>query len=114
MGGIGGSYAMNVSSTYEEIKGTSSGYNIASAKPNTTYTTQSTPNQMGYTNGFNQFDMFLQAGYNYQVFRNLMIQIGVQQGLMDVTKNTYFNNNIKNTQTRFSLGIKYSFKRNNN
>lgn len=114
MGGIGASYAMNVSSTYEEVKGTSTGYNTISSKPYTNYTTTSTKNQLGFTNGFNQFDMFLHAGYSYQVFKNWMLQLGVQKGLFDATKNTYFNNTIKNTQTRFSLGIKYSFKRNNN
>ena len=113
MVGVGAIYSMNVSSTYEEIKGTSSGYNTTTNAAKKVYTTTATKNQLGYTNGFNNLDIFLQAGYSYQAFRTLAFQIGVQQGLFDMTKNSYFNNTIKNTQIRFSLGIKYSFKRNN-
>jgi hypothetical protein len=114
MASIGASYSMNVLSTYEAFKSTSSGFNSTTNKINTTSMTTSTKNQLGYQAGIKQLDVFLQAGYSYQVFKNCMIQLGIQKGLFDVTKNTYFNNSIKNTQNRLSVGIKYSFNRNNN
>ena len=113
MGSIGASYSMNVLSTYEEVKSTSAGFSSTLNKINTTYTSTTTKNQLGYQTGFNQLDIFLQVGYSYQVFKNSMLQLGIQQGLFDITKNTYFKNTIKNRQTRLSLGIKYSFNRNN-
>jgi hypothetical protein len=113
MGSIGASYSMNVLSTYEEVKSSSAGFSSTLNKINTTHTSTTTKNQLGYQTGFNQLDVFLQVGYSYQVFKNCMIQLGIQQGLFDITKNAYFNNTIKNTQTRLSLGIKYSFNRNN-
>jgi hypothetical protein len=113
MGSIGASYLLNILSTFEEVKSSSAGFSSTLNKINTTYTSTTSKNQLGYQTGFNQLDVFLQAGYSYQVFKNSMLQLGVQQGLFDITKNTYFNNTIKNTQTRFSLGFKYSFNRNN-
>ena len=113
MGSIGASYSMNVLSTYEEVKSSSAGFSSTLNKINTTYTSTTSKNQLGYQTGFNQLDVFLQVGYSYQVFKNSMVQFGIQQGLFDITKNAYFNNTIKNTQTRLSLGIKYSFNRNN-
>jgi hypothetical protein len=112
MASIGASYAMNVLSTYEEFKTSSNGFNSTVNKINTT--TTSMKNQLGYQTGINRLDIVLQAGYSYQIFKHSMIQFGIQKGLIDMTKNAYFQNVIKNTQTRISVGIKYSFKRNDN
>lgn len=94
MASIGGSYAMDVSSSVK-----------ANSQAKAT-------NQNGYRSGFNAVDIFAGLGYSVQVFRNLMLQFGFQYGILDRTKNDYFNSNQHHSQTRFSLGIKYSFSRN--
>lgn len=94
MASIGGSYAMDVSSSVK-----------ANSQAKAT-------NQNGYRSGFNAVDIFAGLGYSVQVFRNLMLQFGFQYGFLDRTKNDYFNSNQHHSQTRFSLGIKYSFSRN--
>lgn len=94
MASIGGSYAMDVSSSVK-----------ANSQAKAT-------NQNGYRSGFNAVDIFAGLGYSVQVFRNLMLQFGFQYGFLDRTKNAYFNSNQHHSQTRFSLGIKYSFSRN--
>nr|HPI55528.1 hypothetical protein [Chitinophagaceae bacterium] len=94
MASIGGSYAMDVSSSVK---------NNSQVKA---------VNQNGYRTGFNAFDVFAGLGYSVQIFRNMMVQLGVQYGFLDRTKNAYFNSTQHNSQTRFSLGIKYSFSRN--
>ena len=94
MASIGGSYAMDASSSVK---------NNSQVKA---------VNQNGYRTGFNAFDVFAGLGYSVQIFRNMMVQFGVQYGFLDRTKNAYFNSSQHNSQTRFSLGIKYSFSRN--
>ncbi|MBL7765206.1 MAG: hypothetical protein JNJ58_03880 [Chitinophagaceae bacterium] len=71
-------------------------------------------NQYGYRTGFNQLDMFLQAGYMYQISQRIQAQLFFQQGFFDMTKDSYFNNTVTNAQSRLSIGIKYNFKRNGN
>ncbi len=94
MASIGASYSLDVSSSVKDNQ------------------TANATNKNGYSTGFNPFDFFVGAGYGYQLTNRIMIQLNIQQGFMDMTKNTYFNNTNKNTQTRLSVGLKYSFSRN--
>ncbi|MBP6625543.1 MAG: hypothetical protein KA198_10250, partial [Chitinophagaceae bacterium] len=94
MASIGASYSLDVSSAVKENQ------------------TANSMTKNGYSTGFNPFDFFLGAGYGYQLSKKMMIQLNLQQGFMDMTKNAYFNNTNKNTQTRISIGLKYSFSRN--
>jgi hypothetical protein len=94
MASIGASYSLDVSSSVKDNQ------------------TANAITKNGYSTGFNPFDFFLGAGYGYQLSKKMMIQLNFQQGFMDMTKNTYFNNANKNTQTRISIGLKYSFSRN--
>jgi hypothetical protein len=96
MASIGAMYSFNVGTKVENVE------------------TSQSIEKTGYRSGFNQFDAFANVGYSYQIMKKIMLQISVQQGFMDMTKNSYFNNAISNTQTRIQLGIKYNFKRNDN
>ncbi len=109
MASLGMSYSFDVSS---KVTTTTSSSNAGAPAPSTKSVTTSSSTQTGYRTGFNQFDVFAQFGYGYRVANRIMIQAAVQQGFFDMTKNSYFSNSVTNTQTRFSLGLKYNFKRN--
>jgi hypothetical protein len=57
-------------------------------------------------------DLFLQAGYQFKLNDQISFALWYQQGLLDATRNAYFENNATDRQTRFGVGIKYSFSRN--
>ena len=104
---IGATYAFDVSSRVSQTSmsnntGTTS---VGTKTPTTVSTTQS-----GYRTGYNQGDVFMQVGYSYRVFQGVMLQCILQQGFLDMTRNQYFNNSVRNTQTRISVGIHYQFK----
>ena len=90
--------------------GVSYAYDIASDVKETK--DASTKKQFGYSTGFNQLDVFAQIGYGLRLSDRTMFQLMYQQGFIDMTKNTYFNNSNKDKQTRISIGFKYSFHRN--
>ncbi len=90
--------------------GVSYAYDIASDVKETK--DASTKKQFGYSTGFNQLDVFAQIGYGLRLSDRTMFQLMYQQGFIDMTKNTYFNNTNKDKQTRISIGFKYSFHRN--
>lgn len=66
----------------------------------------------GYRNGFNPWDVLMQIGYSYNLTNKLSALLMWQQGIMDMTKNNYFDKTQKHTQAKISIGIKYNFKRN--
>lgn len=109
MAAIGAMYSLDVSSKVTER---SVSNNTGTPSINSKMATTTTTTESGYRSGYNQFDMFAQIGYSYKVNNALMFQLAFQQGFFDMTKNSYFNNNLNNTQTRLSLGLKYNFKRN--
>jgi hypothetical protein len=67
--------------------------------------------EYGYNGGFEKLDVFTQFGYAFQLSPSLKIETAVAQGLRDLTKNTYFKNNVADRQTRMSVGLKYVFNR---
>jgi predicted porin len=94
LGGVGASYSFALSSNVKENQ-------------------QATATQSyNYRGGFNQLDLFVQAGYLYKVNNAFSLFGYWQQGLIDATDNTYFNNSISTKQSKVSVGIKYNFKRN--
>lgn len=109
MAAIGAMYSLDVSS---KVTQRSLSNNTGTPAVNSKMATTSTSTESGYRSGFNQFDVFAQIGYSYKVNQSVMLQFTFQQGFFDMTKNSYFNNTLNNTQTRLSLGLKYNFKRN--
>ncbi len=109
MASLGVSYSFDVSS---EVTQTSMSNNAGYAGGNTKAATSKTNTTSGYRTGFNPFDVYAQVGYSYRFAERFMLQAMVQQGFFDMTKNAYFSNSVRNTQTRISLGLKYTFKRN--
>jgi hypothetical protein len=66
----------------------------------------------GYSSALNMMDVFAQLGYQYQVNPKLSATVLLQQGFMDISKNSFFNNTTQHSQSKMSLGLKYNFKRN--
>ena len=93
LAGFGASYSLDVSGTVQDNQ-----VNSKSA--------------YGYRSGFNPLDLFLQAGYQFKLNDQISFALWYQQGLLDATRNAYFENNATDRQTRFGVGIKYSFSRN--
>jgi hypothetical protein len=86
--------------------------------------------EYGYLDGFKRLDFFTQIGYQYAINKWLSLQLLYQKGLLNITDIDFFNSTSSphsattfsaepkrtlqtiNTQTRLSIGLKYSFKRN--
>ena len=66
----------------------------------------------GYSSALNMMDVFAQLGYQYQINPKLSATVLLQQGFMDISKNSFFNNTIQHSQSKMSIGLKYNFKRN--
>lgn len=93
LAGFGASYSLDVSGTVQDNQ-------------------VNTKSVYGYRSGFNPLDLFLQAGYQFKLNDQISFALWYQQGLLDATRNAYFGNNATDRQTRFGVGIKYSFSRN--
>lgn len=96
---------------YSKVSTTVMTNNVGFAGNNTKQVNTSSSNEYGYRGGFTNFDAFVQFGYSYNLFKNLMLQAAYQQGFIDNTKNSYFKNSMNHTQSRLSIGLKYNFKR---
>mgnify|MGYP000359676832 CR=1 FL=1 len=64
--------------------------------------------QWGHTNGFNNFDFALVAGYEYSIKPKLNIGMRLNYGLMDVTKNEYFGSDSFDNNVQFRVYLKYA------
>lgn len=90
-GGLGVNLALNSVSLYEDSKSNGG------------------QNQFGYMNGLRFVDINASLGYEFSVSRRLGIGIFYQQGLFDVTKNDYFNNQHNDQNARGGLRLRYKF-----
>lgn len=106
--GLGMCYQPDV---YSKVSKTSMTSNAGFAGNVTRQLKENATSEFGYRSGFSNFDAFVQFGYSYNLFKNLMLQAAYQQGFIDNTKNSYFKNSTNNTQSRISIGLKYNFKR---
>jgi hypothetical protein len=68
----------------------------------------------GYGVGFNRLDIGAQLGFSFAATRALSIDINAQQGLTDITNNTYFKNTINDKQRRASIGLRYKLGKRRN
>lgn len=101
---LGANWTMDVSSKVTETRSVNTGFpGNATRQP-----VSSSSSQTGYRSGFNPFDVYAQIGYCYRFQQRYMLQLSVQQGFFDMTKNSFFGNNLRNTQSRISLGLKYT------
>ncbi|MEN9340065.1 MAG: hypothetical protein RIQ62_1377, partial [Bacteroidota bacterium] len=105
---LGGMYNADVMSTITEASwSVNNGYG---SSLNRNGNTSSKPSS-GYRDGFQSFDIMAGLGYQYQMNDHLQWQMILQQGLLDMTRNTYFKQNQSDKQTRLLIGVRYTFKR---
>ncbi|HNF72171.1 MAG TPA: hypothetical protein PLP34_07155 [Chitinophagaceae bacterium] len=102
-------YHLDVQGTYKEAGMTS---NAGYSGVNTKTPAVQTQTVSGYRNAIQPWDIYFGIGYAAQWKKNLQFQLMFQQGIRDVSKDSYFNNSQTNTQSRLSIGLRYTFKRN--
>jgi len=66
-----------------------------------------TPNQWGYTAGFNRVGAMAIFNYSFKVYNEFWITMMVQKGFTDMTKTDYFTTNSKDKNLNLRIGIQY-------
>jgi hypothetical protein len=72
-------------------------------------TTDYTPNQWGYTDGFNRFGTIAIFNYAFNVYNEFWLTMMVQKGFTDLTKADYFTTNSKDKNFNLRIGLQYQF-----
>jgi hypothetical protein len=72
-------------------------------------TTDYTPNQWGYTDGFNRLGTIALFNYAFNVYNELWLTMMVQKGFTDLTKANYFTTNSKDKNFNLRIGVQYQF-----
>ena len=88
--GIGLSYLLNINSNIKNFD-------------------ETTVNEFGYKDGFNPISAFMQIGYRYTINNKISLSLNYQQGLTDITKNSFFTLNRYNSSTHIQAGLRYEF-----
>ncbi len=101
VGGANISYLLNTNSTIDRTRFTTLG-----GKQVPTQTKESQ-----YKKGISPFDVQLQLGVEYKINNNLHIGLLANSGLLDVSRNNYYNTTVFNRNSRLQLYIKYDFIR---
>ncbi len=68
-----------------------------------------TKEKFGLSKGFENFDYGARAAYELPLTGKLNLKLGVQVGLADLTKNSYYNNHSFNNNTCFQMQLIYDF-----
>ncbi|MBL7773826.1 MAG: outer membrane beta-barrel protein [Chitinophagaceae bacterium] len=106
-GGLGMTYSFQTSGKLEQTTYSPQAYNL---NPSQSKSQTNTSLVSEYNKGFQTFDFFLQAGYSYRFMERWSSQILIQQGFLDISKNSYYNNTIRNNLTRVSIGLKFNLR----
>lgn len=72
-------------------------------------TSDYTPNQWGYTDGFNRFGTMAIFNYAFNVYNEFWLTMMVQKGFTDFTKSDYFTTNSKDENFNLRIGVQYQF-----
>ncbi len=67
-------------------------------------------NQNGYQSAYNRLDITLNLGYEYSIYKNLNAGIAAQIGLMDISKNEIFQNNVYDNNLQCRVYLSYDLK----
>jgi hypothetical protein len=70
-------------------------------------------NTLGYLHGIRAWDVFFQAGYQWQWHERMALQVLWQAGLRDMTNNTILSSNRIQRNNGLMVGLRYSFVRSN-
>lgn len=65
-------------------------------------------NKFGYMEGYNRFDVGLVVGYEHSIAPRWNLGARFNYGLLDVTKNAYFQNTQMDRNKQFRLYVTYS------
>lgn len=68
-----------------------------------------TPNQWGYTQGFNRFGTVAMFNYAFNIYNEFWLTMMVQKGFTDLTKADYFTTNSKDKNFNLRIGVQYQF-----
>lgn len=90
--GAGFEYLLNVKSDVKEF-----GTNVY------------TPNQWGYTDGFNRLGTMAIFNYAFNVYNEFWLTMMVQKGFTDMTKADYFTTNSTDKNFNLRIGVQYLF-----
>ena len=63
--------------------------------------------ESGFVNGFKKYDLAIVAGYEIVLVKNLNAGIRLNYGLIDVTNNSYYQNNSKDYNISVALSFRY-------
>ena len=72
-------------------------------------TSNYTPNQWGYTDGFNRFGTMAIFNYAFNVYNEFWLTMMVQKGFTDMTKEDYFTTNSRDKNFNLRIGVQYLF-----
>lgn len=72
-----------------------------------------TKNTLGYLHGIRAWDLFFQAGYQWQWHKRMALHVLWQAGLRDMTDNKILSSNRIQRNNGLMLGLRYSFVRSN-
>lgn len=72
-------------------------------------TSNYTPNQWGYTEGFNRLGAIALFNYSFNVYNEFWLTMMVQKGFTDLTKSDYFTTNSKDKNFNLRIGLQYQF-----
>lgn len=70
-------------------------------------------NTLGYLHGIRAWDVFFQAGYQWQWHERMALQVLWQAGLRDMTNNNLLSSNRIQRNNGLMVGLRYSFVRSN-
>lgn len=59
--------------------------------------------------GLSKVDVFMKAGVQYRIYKNLHVHLTAQKGLIDQTDNTFFANSANHTSLNARVGVSYLF-----
>ncbi len=93
--GFGAEYLINVKSDVKEFG-----------------SQQFEPNQWGYVSGFNRFGSIAAFNYAFNVYNEFWINLMLQKGFTDLTKENYFPTNNKDRNFNMRIGVQYLFQNN--
>jgi hypothetical protein len=68
-----------------------------------------TPNQWGYTAGFNRYGTVALFNYAFNVYNEFWLTMMVQKGFTDLTKADYFTTNSEDKNFNLRIGLQYQF-----
>ena len=100
---------IDIGFAYNYLITTYSSVQIAQKKTGSALNTVS-KNQNGYVNGFEKQDFAILLGYGHQLSKKMHAHIRLHYGLNDLSKNEYFNNNIKDHNQGIQIYLQYKIK----